>query len=448
MIPRYTTPEMADLWSDAHRFETWTRVELAATRAREDLGRVPAGTTDELVRRAAGIDWAKFATRALEIEETTRHDVIAFLSALEEVLGDGSRYVHYGMTSSDVVDTSFACLLVESGEQLLKRLDAMLDAMREQAEKHRDTMCLGRTHGQAAEPTTFGLKLLGYVAELDRARRRLAEGVREVAHAKLSGAVGNYGNFDPEVERVALLSLGLFVEPVSTQVVPRDRHATFFSVLAIIGGLVERFAVEIRHLMRTEVGEAFEPFGKGQRGSSAMPHKKNPILMENVTGLARLLRSYAMAAMENQALWHERDISHSSVERVIAPDATIALDFALKRTLGVVSGLDVDANAMQRHVDATGGLVYSEAVLLALVDTGVLRQEAYGWVQAAALEAREGKGSFQERLGEQAEIKARVDATAIATLFDPKHHLRHVGAIYTRVYAALEEPMPTWRSVQ
>jgi adenylosuccinate lyase len=445
LIPRYTTDEMHALWSDAHRFETWTRVELAATRAWEKQGKVPAGTADELAQKAKTIDWATFAKRSLEIEETTRHDVIAYLSALEEQLGDKSRHVHYGMTSSDVVDSSFACLLVEAGEQLMTRSGALLDALRARAEEHKQTLCLGRTHGQAAEPTTFGLKLLGYVAELDRGRRRLAGAIREVAHAKLSGAVGNFGNIEPAIEAGVMAELGLFCEPVSTQVVPRDRHATFFNALAVLGGLIERFAVEVRHLMRTEVGEAFEPFGKGQRGSSAMPHKKNPILTENVTGLARLLRGYAVAAMENQALWHERDISHSSVERVIGPDATTALDFALQRTTRVAEGLVVDADAMKAHLDATGGLVYSESILLALVDAGVLRQEAYGWVQQAALQAREGQGTFQERLSKQPDIASRLNEAAIAERFDPHHHLRHADTIFARVLEGLDAPLPAWR---
>lgn len=445
MIPRYSTPEMDAIWSDGNRYRTWTRVEMAACRAWEAKGRIPAGTTARLEEGAKGIDWTRFAARALEIEETTRHDVIAYLSALEEQLGEESRHVHFGMTSSDVVDTSFAVLLVEAGEQLMRRLEELLETTRAQAERHQKTLCLGRTHGQAAEPTTFGLKLLGYVAELDRDRRRLAAALVEVAHGKLSGAVGNFGNIDPDVEASVMKELGLRPEPVSTQVVPRDRHAMFFSTLAVIAGALERLAVEVRHLMRSEVSEAFEPFGKGQRGSSAMPHKKNPILTENLTGLCRLLRAYAGASLENQALWHERDISHSSVERVIGPDATTALDFALLRMRRVMEGLVVDADAMRRNLDASGGLVYSESVLLALVDTGVLRQEAYGWVQAAALEARDGKGAFIDRLKAHPEILARLSPSAIDELFDPAHHLRHVDDIYARVLAVVDAPVPAWR---
>jgi adenylosuccinate lyase len=447
VIPRYTTDEMAAIWSDANRMRTWTRVEVAACRAWERKGKIPEGSTAEIEGKCEGIDYGALAVRAVEIEETTRHDVIAYLSALEEQLGDVSRHVHYGMTSSDVVDSAFACLLVEAGEQLMKRLESLLGDMRARAEEQKDTLCLGRTHGQAAEPTTFGLKLLTYVAELDRSRRRLATALADVGHGKLSGAVGNFGNIDPDVEESVMAEVGLRPEPVSTQVVPRDRHAMFFSALAAIGGCVERFAVEVRHLMRSEVAEAFEPFGKGQRGSSAMPHKKNPILTENITGLARLLRGYASASLENQALWHERDISHSSVERIIGPDATTALDFALLRMSRVVKGLVVDGDAMARHLEETGGLVYSESVLLALVDTGVLRQEAYGWVQRCAMDAREQGTEFRENLKAHPEISSRVPAERIDELFDPAHHLRHVDAIFSRVLASADAELAPWRPV-
>lgn len=445
MIPRYTTAEMAQIWSDAHRYETWTQVELAACEAWEKKGKLPPGTTAELQAKAALIDWAKLAERAQEIEETTRHDVIAYLSALEEELGPLSRHVHYGMTSSDVVDTAFACLLVEAGEQLLLRTTELLNVVRRRAGEHRHSVCLGRTHGQAAEPTTFGLKLLTYVAELDRGRRRLALALEDVGHGKLSGAVGNFGNVDPEVEGHVMATLGLRPEPVSTQVVPRDRHAAYFSALAILGGTLERLAVEIRHLQRSEVGEAFEPFGKGQRGSSAMPHKKNPILTENLTGQVRLLRAYAGASLENQALWHERDISHSSVERVIGPDATTTLDFSLQRAIRVVDGLVVDTEAMARNLETSGELVFSEAVLLALVDTGVLRQEAYGWVQAAALQARQAQTSFRAELKAHAEVNSRLPNEEIDRLFDVHHHLRHVDLLFDRVESDAAKPMPAHR---
>lgn len=442
MIPRYTTPEMAAIWSDANRYRRWLDVELAATEAWENIGRIEAGITGRLREKAATIDFDALAKRALEIEETTRHDVIAFLGALEEVLGEESRHIHYGMTSSDVVDTAFALLLQEAGAHVLQRTNALFEVALERAKEQEKTLCLGRTHGQAAEPTSFGLKLLGVAAELDRARRRLRLALDDIRVGKLSGAVGNYGNIAPEVEAIALEKLGLRCEDVATQVVPRDRHAQFFSTLAVIGGAVERFSVEVRHLMRTEVSEAFEPFGKGQRGSSAMPHKRNPILTENLTGQARLLRAYASAALENQALWHERDISHSSVERMIAPDATATLDFSLKRMHVVLAGLEVDKEAMAKHIEDTGGLIYSEGVLLALVDTGVLRQEAYGWVQVAAKESRAGQGPFAERVKAHPEIAKRLEPARVDELFDPHHHLRHVGKVFARVEANVRENLP------
>lgn len=434
MIPRYTTSQMAKIWSDEARFADWLAIEFAALDVFEAQGLAPKGLGKELRAQAKGIDWPKFAARALEIEQTTRHDVIAFLTALEEVLGPGSRFLHLGMTSSDVVDTAFALALKKSGEQLLERMSELKAALREQAERHRHLVCLGRTHGQAAEPTTFGLKLLSYYAEMERGHRRLLLAIEEISHAKLSGAVGNYGNIAPDVEAKVMKALGLVPEAVSTQVVPRDRHAVFFGTLAVIAGGVERLAVEIRHLMRTEVAEAFEPFGAGQKGSSAMPHKKNPILTENVTGLARLVRNYAGAAYENQALWHERDISHSSVERVIAPDATTVLDFALTRMTQVVRGLEVDAEKMRSHIDATQGMLFSEGVLLALVKKGVLRQKAYEWVQRAALSARQGVGTFAANLKADADVAKHLSAEGVDEIFDEQHHLRHVDVIFARIF--------------
>ncbi len=433
MIPRYTTPEMAQIWSDEARYENWFRVELAALIALENQKEIPAGVGQKLKHEAQKINWKNLANRALEIENTTRHDVIAFLSALEEVLGEDSRWLHLGLTSSDVVDTAFAYSLQKSALQIGQRLTALTKILFEQAQKYKHTVCLARTHGQAAEPTTFGLKLLSFAVEMQRNEERLQAAIREIAHGKLSGAVGNYGNIDPRIEEAVMLELGLVPEVVSTQVVPRDRHAIFFGTLAVIAGGLERLAVEIRHLMRSEVAEAFEPFGKGQRGSSAMPHKKNPILTENVTGLARLIRSYAMAAYENQALWHERDISHSSVERVIAPDATAVLDFALLRMTQVMSGLEVDAENMQKHLDATQGLIFSESILLMLAKKGILRQTAYEWVQRAAMNAREGQGDFLSNLKKDTEIKKVLAAKDIDEALDVKHHLRHIDAIFDRV---------------
>jgi adenylosuccinate lyase len=436
---------MGLIWSDHHRYATWLEVELAACQAWENRGVIPAGVTARLREKSKSIDWEKFSGRVDEIEKTTRHDVIAFLSALEESLGEESRFVHLGMTSSDVVDTAFALLLVEAGEQLHNRLEDLFEVLVKRALEHRRTLCLGRTHGQAAEPTTFGLKLLTYVSEADRARKRLATAIKEVAHAKLSGAVGNFGNIEPGIEADVMKALRLYPEPISTQVVPRDRHAMFFSTLAVIGGLVERLAVEIRHLQRTEVSEAYEPFGKGQKGSSAMPHKKNPILTENVTGLARLLRGYAMTALENQPLWHERDISHSSAERLIGPDATTGLDFALKRVIRVMDGLVVDENNMQENLKKAGDIVYSGGVLIALCERGVLRQEAYGWVQRAAMKARENLGSFKKNLEVDDDVKSHLSPAELDQLFTPEHHLRHVDQLFERVIVEEEKPGPDWR---
>ncbi|MBI1947059.1 MAG: adenylosuccinate lyase [Deltaproteobacteria bacterium] len=429
MIPRYSHETLVRLWSDAHRLRVWLDVEIAVTAAWEARGQVPGGTAARLSARARDIDTAALAARQTELEQTTQHDVIAFLQACEELLGDDARWLHFGMTSSDVVDTAFALLLREAGTEVLGALDRVPAALRERALEHKMTPCLGRTHGQAAEPTTFGLKLLSSWAELSRGRARLLAALEEVRTGKIAGAVGNYGNVPPDVEAAALSSLGLTVEPVATQVVPRDRHAVFFSTLAVIAGGLERLAVEVRHLQRTEVKEAFEPFGKGQRGSSAMPHKKNPILSENLTGLCRLLRGYAGAALEDIALWHERDISHSSVERVIAPDATTALHFALLRTEKLVRGLVVDPARMAHNLAAAGDIVGSGAVLLALVERGVPRQEAYGWVQRCAL----GGGDFKKQLAADAEVSTRLTAADVDRLLSVEHHLRHVDAMFARV---------------
>ena len=429
MIPRYSHDSLVRIWSDAHRLAVWLRVEIAVTAAWEARGLVPAGTAARLRERAAGLDTAGLAQRQTEIEQTTQHDVIAFLQACEEQLGDDARWLHFGMTSSDVVDTAFALLLREAGGAVLTALDGVLTALRERALEHKMTPCLGRTHGQAAEPTTFGLKLLSSWAELARGRARLVRALEEISTGKIAGAVGNYGNVPPEVEAAALAELGLGVEPVATQVVPRDRHAMFFTTLAVIAGGIERLAVEVRHLQRTEVKEAFEPFGKGQRGSSAMPHKKNPILSENLTGLCRLLRSYAGAALEDIALWHERDISHSSVERIIAPDATTALHFALTRVERLVRGLVVDVPRMAHNLAAAGDIVGSGAVLLALVERGVGRQEAYGWVQRCALAG----GDFRAALKSDAQIAARLQPADVERLLSVENHLRHVDAMFARV---------------
>ncbi len=434
MIPRYSTKAMSAVWTEEHKLAVWLKVEIACTAAWEERGVIPKGTAATLAQQANSVDLAALVAKQHELEATTQHDVIAFLSACERMLGDEARYLHYGMTSSDVVDSAFALLLDEAASLIDDSIVALRAALAKRAVEFRDTPCLGRTHGQAAEPLTFGLKLLTYVSELDRARVRLAAAREEIRFGKLAGAVGAYGNIPPDVEERTLTALGLAVEPIATQVVPRDRHAVFFSTLAIIGGAVERLAVEVRHLQRHEVKEAFEPFGAGQRGSSAMPHKKNPILSENLTGLMRLLRSYAGAALEDIALWHERDISHSSVERVIAPDATQLLHFALQRATRIVDGLVVDDKALRRHLDSAGDSVFSGGVLLALVLKGASRDEAYAWVQQAALGAKaDGGDGVRARLKADARVTALLDDDAIDKLFSLDAQLQNVDVIFRRV---------------
>jgi adenylosuccinate lyase len=433
MIERYTRPELTELWSDRNRYETWLRVELAACEAMEAAGTVPAGTAAAIRAQAAGkLDPARIAHH----EERTRHDVIAFLSHVEELAGEPARWLHLGMTSSDVLDAALALQLVDAAGAILGGIDLLRAACRRRAEEHRATPAIGRSHGIHAEPITAGLVFAGFYAELGRARRALVEARREVAVGKIAGAVGTYANLDPAVEARALASLGLRPETVPTQVVARDRHAAYFMALARLGTAVERLALTVRHWQRTEVGEATEPFGQGQKGSSAMPHKKNPILSENLTGIARLLRAYAQAALEDVALWHERDISHSSVERVIGPDATGLADFMVRRAARLVDGLVVNAARMGANLRRAGGLYFSEAVLLALVRKGMARQAAYELVQRNALKAGtqgEGEGaSFRGLLAADPDITSRLSEQEIDTAFDLDHHLRHAGAIIDR----------------
>jgi adenylosuccinate lyase len=423
MIERYTRPEMGRVWSEESRLGYWLEVELALVDVLAERGEVPAAAARAL-RQNARVN----VRRMLEIEAEVKHDVIAFVSSVAETVGDEGRYLHLGLTSSDVVDTAFALQLCAAADLLLASLDRLRGAVRSQALRHRQTVMIGRTHGIHAEPITFGLKCAGWYAELTRDRARLAEARAQIAYGKLSGAVGTFANNPPEVEAAVLARLGLIPEPLATQVVPRDRHAFLFTQLAVVAGTCERIAVEIRHLQRTEVGEASEPFGKGQKGSSAMPHKRNPILAENVTGLARLVRGYAVAALEDMALWHERDISHSSVERVIGPDATIALDFMLGRLAGVIEGLEVRADVMRRNMERLGPAIFSEQILLALVRRGVTRDEAYRWVQRHAL----ADGDFQARLAADPDIGRHLSAKEIGELFDINHHLRHIDALFTR----------------
>src|SRR5665213_1570111 len=432
MIPRYTRPELTRLWSDGHRYETWLRVELAACTAMEATGSVPAGTAATIAAKAVGkLDPA----RILEHEERTRHDVIAFLTHVEELAGEPARWLHLGMTSSDVLDAALAITLVEAADQILAGVDLLRAACRRRAEEHRATVAIGRSHGIHAEPITAGLVFAGFYAELGRARAALAAARTEIAVGKIAGAVGTYANLDPAVEAVALGALGLQAETVPTQIVARDRHAGYFMALARLGTAVERLALTVRHWQRTEVGEAMEAFGKGQKGSSAMPHKKNPILSENLCGIARLLRAYASAALEDVALWHERDISHSSVERVIGPDATGLADFMVRRAAGLLDGLVVNATRMRENLDRTGGLFSSEAVLLSLVRKGMARQAGYELVQRNALAAAAGQGTFRALLGADQDIAVRLDAAEIDRAFDLHHHLRHAGAIIDRALA-------------
>ena len=423
MIRRYTRPQMGELWSEEARLGRWLDVELGLVDVLAERGDVPLAAARRL-RERARVDVA----RMQEIEDEVKHDVIAFVSAVTETVGDDGRFLHLGVTSSDVVDTAFALQLRDAADLLLADLDGLRGAVRAQALRHRHTVMMGRTHGIHAEPITFGLKCASWYAELGRDRRRLATAREEIAYGKLSGAVGTFANIAPEVEAAVCARLGLRPEPIATQVVPRDRHAAFFGCLAIVAGSCERIALEIRHLQRTEVGEVAEPFGRGQKGSSAMPHKRNPVLSENVSGLARLIRGYALAALENIALWHERDISHSSVERVIAPDATIVMDFMLTRLAAVVEGLEVRADVMRANVERLGGAIFSEQVLLALVRRGVSRDEAYRWVQRHALVGE----NVQARLAADPDIRRHLEPQELATVFDTTHHLRHIDALFTR----------------
>ncbi|HWE28931.1 MAG TPA: adenylosuccinate lyase [Polyangia bacterium] len=436
MIDRYSRKELRALWSDQRRYDVWLDVELAACAAMEREGSVPAGTAARVRDKAAG---KLNPTRILEIEERTRHDVIAFLTHVEELAGADARWLHLGMTSSDVLDSSLAILLGAATDEILGGLDLLMAALRRRAEEHRRTAMIGRSHGIHAEPVTLGIVFAGFYAEARRNRVRLQAARKSIAVGKIAGAVGTYANVSPTVEKEALAALGLRPETVATQVVQRDRHAELFDALALIGASVEKLAIQIRHWQRTEVGEAEEAFGKGQKGSSAMPHKKNPILSENLSGLARMLRGYALPALENVALWHERDISHSSVERMIAPDATSLADFMLRRAASLVDGLVVHAARMQKNLALTGGLIFSEGVMLALVRTGLPRQTAYEIVQRSALRARDEGGDFKSLLAADPEVSGRLPAGALDAAFDLEHHLRHADRIIDRALSDEDE---------
>lgn len=427
MITRYSRPEMSAIWSDETRLQIWLEVETLALEAMVDAGLAPQAALEEM-RSKGRFDVA----RVLEIEREVKHDVIAFLTNVAEGVGEASRFVHRGMTSSDLLDTTLAVQLVRAGAIILRDIDRVLEVLRRRAIESKNVPCIGRSHGIHAEPTTFGIKLAGWYAELARQRERVALAVQQVAYGKVSGAVGTYASVPPSVEAHVLGRLGLKPETVATQVVQRDRHAGFFTAIALLGCSLERFCVEIRHLQRTEVREVEEKFTAGQKGSSAMPHKRNPILTENLTGLARLLRGYALSAMENVPLWHERDISHSSVERVIAPDACILADFMLARFESVIEGMVIHADRMLENLESTRGLIFSGALLIALVDHGVSREEAYRLVQKHALPAWEGGASLLERVRSDATITALLPPGELDDIFDLKRHFRHVDLIVER----------------
>jgi len=435
MVPRYARPDMTAIWEPETKYEIWFLIEAHATQKLAELGVVP-----ESGAKALWDWWAtnpKIDVAAIdEKERVLKHDVIAFLDWVADEVGPEARFMHQGMTSSDVLDTTLAVQLTRATDILLADMDALLDALRRRAEEHKYTATIGRSHGIHAEPTTFGLKLAQAYAEFDRCRSRLQAARAEIATCAISGAVGTFANIDPSVEAYVAEQLGLTVEPVSTQVIPRDRHAMYFSVLAVIASSMERLAVEIRHLQRTEVLEAEEYFSPGQKGSSAMPHKRNPILTENLTGQARMIRSYAIPALENVALWHERDISHSSVERFIGPDATITLDFALARLTGVVDKLLVYPERMQKNLDKMGGLVHSQRVLLALTQAGITRDNAYRLVQRNAMKVWESDGqlSLLELLKADPEVKAAMSDEELEEKFNLDYHFKHVDTIFSRVF--------------
>ncbi|MGR3717883.1 MAG: adenylosuccinate lyase [Thermohalobaculum sp.] len=431
MIPRYSRPEMTAIWSPETKFRIWFEIEAHACDAQAALGVIPKSAA-EAVWKAGEVELD--VARIDEIEREVKHDVIAFLTHLAEHVGAQARFVHQGMTSSDVLDTCFSVQLVRAADILLDDIDKLLAALKRRAFEHKDTVCIGRSHGVHAEPVTFGLKMAQAYAEMDRNRARLVAARAEVATCAISGAVGTFANIDPSVEAHVAKAMGLAVEPVSTQVIPRDRHAMFFATLGVIASSVERIATEIRHLQRTEVLEAEEYFAPGQKGSSAMPHKRNPILTENLTGLARLVRAFTIPAMENVALWHERDISHSSVERNIGPDATVTLDFALARLTGVIDKLLVYPENMQANLDKFRGLVHSQRVLLALTQKGVSREDSYRLVQRNAMKVWEQGADFMAELKADPEVSAALSDAEIEENFDLGYHTKHVDTIFVRVF--------------
>ena len=429
MIPRYSRPEMTAIWSEESKFQIWFEIEAHACNAQAKLGVIPSD--------AAATIWQRGAfdiERINDIERETKHDVIAFLTNLAEYVGEDARFVHQGMTSSDVLDTTLSVQLSRASDLMLAGLDRLLAGLRSRAHEHKRTATIGRSHGIHAEPTTLGLKFASFYAEFSRCRERLVAARREVATCAISGAVGTFAHIDPFVEAHVAEKMGLEIEPVSTQVIPRDRHAMYFATLGVIASSIERLSVEIRHMQRTEVREAEEFFSTGQKGSSAMPHKRNPVLTENLTGIARIVRAAVVPALENVALWHERDISHSSVERVFAPDATIALDFALHRLAGVVENLLVYPENMQANLDQLGGLVHSQQVLLALTQKGVSRENAYVYVQRNAMKIWAEGGSYLDNLKADADVSAHLSDQELDSLFDLNQHFQHVDTIFKRVF--------------
>ena len=427
MIERYSRKEIKRIWEDYNKYSIWLDIELAAAEAMEKLNIIPKGVVKK-VKSKAKIN----VKRILQIENNVKHDVIAFLTSITEKAGQEARYLHKGMTSSDVLDTCFNLQLKQSGEILLKDIDQLIRSIKKQAVRHKYTLCIGRSHGIHAEPITFGLKMLTFYQEFLRNKKRLEDAIKEISTCAISGAVGTFANINPKVEGYVAKKLKLSVEPISTQIIPRDRHAQFFSTLGIIASSIERFAVEIRHLQRTEVLEVEEFFGKKQKGSSAMPHKKNPILSENLTGLARLIRSSVMPALENVALWHERDISHSAVERNIGPDATIALDFALSRLSTVVENLNVYPKNMKKNLDITNGIFFSQRVLLELTTVGFSREEAYKIVQKNAMEAWKDNSPFYEKIISDKKILKKIPVNKIKKLFDFSFHTKRINIIFNR----------------
>ena len=427
MIERYSRKEIKNIWEDKNKYSIWLDIELAAAEAMEKLKIIPRGVSKK-VKKKGKIN----VKRILKIEDKVKHDVVAFLTSITEKVGKEAKYLHKGMTSSDVLDTCFNLQLIQSSKILLKDIDQLLAAIKRQALKHKYTLCIGRSHGVHAEPITFGLKMLSFYQEFLRNKKRLESSVKEISTCAISGAVGTFANIDPKVESYVAKKLKLKVEPISTQIIPRDRHAQFFSTLGIIASSIERFSLEIRHLQRTEVLEVEEFFGKKQKGSSAMPHKKNPILSENLTGLARLIRSSVIPALENVALWHERDISHSAVERNIGPDATITLDFALNRLFNIVKNLNIYPKRMLKNLELTNGIFFSQRILLELTTSGFTREEAYRIVQKNAMDALKENSSFLSKIISDTKITSKIPVNKLKKLFDFSYHTKKINIIFNR----------------